>query len=68
MKVMFVPTMGAKVPCYGSNRVVKQAGQELPKCNEGVSNEQIYNTIMTVKNSVSRIFSPHKNKAVDVLV
>ena len=68
MKVMFVPTMDAKVPYRGSNRVVKQASHELPKCNEGLSNEQIYNAIMLVKNKVVNLFTPSKkNKSINLI-
>lgn len=68
MKVMFVPTMDTKVSCRGSNRVVTQASHELPKYNEGVSNEQIYNAIMLVKNRVVNLFTPNKkNKSINLI-
>ena len=62
MKIMFVPMMGATVSYRGnSNQAVKTAGKELPKRSEGFTNEEIYNAIMSFKNSINRIFPRAKS-------
>ena len=58
MKVMFDPYIGSTLSYRSTNNATKQVSKELPKKAEGYSNEEIYNAIMSFKNSVKGIFKP----------
>ncbi len=58
MKVMFDPYIGSTLSYRSTNIATKQVSKELPKKAEGYSNEEIYNAIMSLKQSVKGIFKP----------
>lgn len=57
MKVMFEPSIGTTISCCGKNHVAQKATNEIPMRNEGYSNEEIYNAIMSFKNRLTKVFS-----------
>lgn len=57
MKVMFDPYIGSTLSFRSTSNVAKQASREIPR-HEGYSNEEIYNAIMSFKQSVKGIFKP----------
>ena len=64
MKVMFDPYNGSTLSYRSTNNVAKQASREIPR-PEGYSNEEIYNAIMNVKNTIKGVFSKDKSKTIN---
>ena len=64
MKVMFDPYIGSTLSYRSTNNVAKQASSEIPR-PEGYSNEEIYNAIMNVKNTIKGVFSKDKSKTIN---
>ena len=60
MKVMLVPVMGSAINCRGANCTVKSQGCKSVPNKQGVTNEQIYNTIMSFKRGIEKIFPRSK--------
>lgn len=65
MKVMFDPYIGSTLSYRSTNIATKQVSKELPKKAEGYSNEEIYNAIMNVKNTIKGVFSKDKSKTIN---
>ena len=59
MKVMLVPVIGSAVSCRGTNYTVKSTGKSVPN-KQGVTNEEIYNAIISVKKGIEKIFPRSK--------
>lgn len=64
MKVMFDPYIGSTLSFRSTNNVAKQASREIPR-HEGYSNEEIYNAIMNVKDTIKGVFSKDKSKTIN---
>ena len=70
MKVMFNPSSSTAGSSCVTSSAVKQAGIEIPRKAEGYSNEEIYNAIMKVKNSITKMFTKsnsHQAKHINTL-
>lgn len=67
MKVMLNPVCGTTVSYCGNSCVAKQTEIKIPKQAQGYSNEEIYNAIMSVKKTISKILPRASKKSLNTI-